>query len=453
MRVRLHPQNPEQCRYSAFLQRHLPPESPDTMSDFDSARQLIRQFKGDRYAFGADALQESGAMAAQLGQRAAVVCGTSDASRQTSQTIKASLASAAVRVAGEVEGARPNAPREDVFRIARGLRRIGPDVVVVVGGGSTIDAAKAADGLYDLGGPLDRYFGTGWVTQALVPEGQALTPLIAVQMASSSGAHLTKYSNVTDIGKGQKKLIVDEAIVPRCAVFQYDVTMSMPTHLTADGGLDGLSHLIEVLYGLVGREGYSLAEKVATVGTRLIVPFLERAIREPTDLVAREALGLGTDLGAYAIMIGGTNGGHLTSFSLVDVLSHGRACAIMNPYYTVFFAPAIERPLRVLGKIYRDSGLTTANIEALSGRDLGLAVAEAMLELSRRIGFPTTLREIEGFTNAHIERALTAAKDPQLRMKLENMPVPLTAEVVDEYMGPILEAARDGELSRIKNVG
>jgi len=47
---------------------------------------------------------------------------------------------------------------------------------------------------------------------------------------------------------------------------------------------------------------------------------------------------------------------------------------------------------------------------------------------------------------------LAAAKNPQLKMKLQNMPVPLTAEMIDEYMGPILEAARDGDLSLIKNV-
>jgi alcohol dehydrogenase len=47
---------------------------------------------------------------------------------------------------------------------------------------------------------------------------------------------------------------------------------------------------------------------------------------------------------------------------------------------------------------------------------------------------------------------LTAAKNPQLKMKLENMPVPLTAEMVDEYMGPVLEAAKTGELDGIKNV-
>jgi alcohol dehydrogenase class IV len=169
-------------------------------------------------------------------------------------------------------------------------------------------------------------------------------------------------------------------------------------------------------------------------------------------LGAREALGLGTDLGGYAIMIGGTNGGHLTSFSLVDVLSHGRACAITNPYYTVFFAPAIEKPLKLLGRIYKDAGLTQADIDALSGRELGIAVAEAMIALSQRINLPVTLSEVTGFTDGHIERALAAAKNPQLKMKLQNMPVPLTAEMVDEYMGPILEAVKDGDLSRIKNV-
>jgi len=151
-------------------------------------------------------------------------------------------------------------------------------------------------------------------------------------------------------------------------------------------------------------------------------------------------------------MIGGTNGGHLTSFSLVDILPHGRACAIMNPYYTVFFAPAIERPLRVVGKIYQEAGLTRADIEALKGRDLGVAVAEAMFELAQRIGCPTRLSEVEGFGRQHIDRALAAAKNPQLKMKLQNMPVPLKAEMIDDYMGPILEAARDGNLTLIKNV-
>jgi alcohol dehydrogenase len=200
------------------------------------------------------------------------------------------------------------------------------------------------------------------------------------------------------------------------------------------------------------KPSYDQAAEVAREGIALVVRYLPRAIKDPQDTEARTALGLATDLGAYAIMIGGTNGGHLTSFSLVDVTSHGRACALMNPYYTVFFAPAIEPALHLVGRIYKDAGLTDADVDHMTGRALGEAVAEAMFELSRRIGFPTTLSELPAFTEGHIERALDAAKDPQLKMKLENMPIALTADRVDEYMGPVLRAAATGDISLIRSV-
>jgi len=88
----------------------------------------------------------------------------------------------------------------------------------------------------------------------------------------------------------------------------------------------------------------------------------------------------------------------------------------------------------------------------LKGRDPGVVVANGMFAFAKAIDFPTTLKEVDGFTQAHIDRALTAAKNPQLKMKLENMPIPLTAEMIDEYMGPILKAAKTGNVSIIKNV-
>ena len=151
-------------------------------------------------------------------------------------------------------------------------------------------------------------------------------------------------------------------------------------------------------------------------------------------------------------MLGGTSGGHLTSFSLVDILPHGRACAIMNPYYTVFFAPAIETPLRTIGRLYHQAGCLSQDPSRLAGRNLGMAVAEAMFAFARRIRFPTRLADVPGFTPDHIQRALTAARNPQLKMKLENMPVPLTPEKIDHYMGRILAAARDGNLQTIQNI-
>ena len=81
-----------------------------------------------------------------------------------------------------------------------------------------------------------------------------------------------------------------------------------------------------------------------------------------------------------------------------------------------------------------------------------MVIAEAMISFEKDIGFPSTLGEVPGFTDSHIERALKAAKNPQLKMKLENMPVSMTAEMIDEYMGPILQSAKTGDLSLIKNV-
>ena len=421
-----------------------------------SAQTLLRTFKGDAYLYGSGVLGRAGGLAVELGARAALVRSTFPGSNDLVCTVHRSLQAAGVTVVGEVRGARPNAPREDLARIATRLRALDYDLLVVLGGGSTIDASKAANVLCTLGGELpqaiDGYFGTGQVPRALGSAGKQLTPLLAIQTASSSAAHLTKYANITDLHTGQKKLIVDEAIVPARALFDYDVTVTMSPDFAADGAMDGMSHLLEVLYGAVGRAHYNQVAPVAREGMRLIVENVQRAIRHPRDKTARTALGLGTDLGGYAIMLGGTNGGHLTSFSLVDVTSHGRACAIMNPYYTVFFAPAIEPALRVVGEVLSRAGLTGVDLDRLHGRALGEAIAEAMFALSRRIGFPTRLTDLPAFTDAHVARALAAAKTPQLKMKLENMPIPMTADMVDEYMGAVLQAAREGDLGLIRNV-
>jgi len=422
------------------------------MAEFETARALLHEFKGDAYLYGMGVLERVGKWATGPGRRVALVADRFPGSEAHLAAIRESVMRAGVEIVGEVKGAGPNAPREHVFQIATELAEIEPDLVISFGGGSTIDATKAAEVLRTLGGEIDEYFGTGLVSRKIEESGKRLGPHLAIQSAASSGAHLTKYSNITDMKRGQKKLIVDEAIVPPRAVFDYAVTLGAPAALSADGALDGESHALEVLYGAAGKPHEAQVERVAREAIRLVIEYLPRVLTDPFDREGREALGLATDLGGYAIMLGGTNGAHLTSFSLVDIMSHGRACALMNPYYTVFFAPAIERPLRLVGGLFKAAGYTGADLDRLRGRELGLAVAQAMIAFARRISFPTTLVEAPGFTEAHVSRALTAARDPQLKMKLENMPVPLTAEMVNEYMGPILEAARTGELERIKNV-
>jgi alcohol dehydrogenase class IV len=427
------------------------------MSDLITrASALLKEFKGDTYAFGSGVLDDaSGKFTKELGKKAMFVGPIEfDWFKPIQQRILKSIEKAGPVVVDIVKSADPNAPFVDVYRLHSHIMHKKPDVVVVADGGSGIDATKAAAVLATLGDiqpEIDPFFGVGQVTKVCQESGRTVMPVLAIMMAASSGAHLTKYSNITDPVAGQKKLIVDEAIVPPRCIFDYDVTTSQPMSLTLDGGFDGIAHCLEVYFGAPA-EIENQTGQVAELGIAALIKGLTEVKKDPADKDARMLLGLGTDLGGYAIMIGGTSGPHLNSFSLVDVLSHGRACALMNPYYTVFFAPAIEKKLQTIGAIYNKYGYIDEDVNALSGRVLGLAVARGMIKFSKYVGFPTCLNDVQGVGREHIQRCLTAAKDPQLEMKLKNMPVPLNAGLVDEFMGPILEAAWDGELEKIKNM-
>lgn len=423
----------------------------------EHARKLLRTFKGDHYVFGLDCFDRLGAVTARLGGRAAVV--TSGMGKDWGPPLhdrtRSALRAGGVELSGElIRGARPNAPYEDVLRVADALREQNPDVVVAVGGGSVIDGAKASVAHAGLGREhpdLEAYFGVGKLTDMLEANGTQLTPLVASQLASGSAAHLTKYSNLTNLQTSQKKLIIDEAVVPPEALFDYGLTVTMSKSFTSDGALDGFAHALEVFFG-AGDEAIEKIRPISLQAIDLIVNNVKDACDDPSDRAAREALGLGTDLGGYAIMVGGTSGAHLTSFSLVDVMPHGRACALMNPYYTVFFAPAIEPQLRDVAGILSAAGYVKEDTSGMKGRDLGLAVAAGLIALSEAIGVPTTLTQVDGFTDAHIAKALDAAKNPQLASKLQNMPVPLSADTVDDYMGSVLQAARTGDFTLIRSL-
>lgn len=422
----------------------------------DRASAMLKEFKGSAYAFGSGVLDEApGKFAAEFGKRAMFVAPIEfEWFKAVQERIQTSMKKSGIDVVDVVKSAAPNAPFVDVYRIHSHIMHKKPDVLVVADGGSGIDAVKAAAMLASLGDiepEIDPFFGVGKVTEVCQRSGRSIMPVVAIMLAASSGAHLTKYSNITDPLMGQKKLIVDEAIIPPRSVFDYDVTTTQPMSLTLDGGLDGIAHCLEVYFG-AQPEMRDKVRHVAEVGIELCIKGLTEVKKDAANKEARTLLGLGTDLGGYAIMIGGTSGAHLSSFSLVDVLSHGRACALMNPYYTVFFSPAIEEQLKVVGRVYKKHGYIDEDVEALSGRELGLAVAKGMVNFSNFLDFPTCLSDVKGVSKEHLERCLTAAKDPQLDMKLRNMPVPLNADMVEEYMRPILEAAWTGEFEKVKTM-
>ncbi|MEM2112046.1 MAG: iron-containing alcohol dehydrogenase [Candidatus Bathyarchaeia archaeon] len=416
----------------------------------EKAKKFLKEFKGDEYAFGDGALERLEDYVTKIGKKVAIITGGTGRKTGILDIVMNSLKRKGSEILGILEGAGPNTPREDVYRLAYQLTRLQCDGVIAIGGGSVIDASKAALVLTLYDGLIDDYFGTGKVS---AKSGGKSIPLIAIQTASSSAAHLTKYSNITDTMTFQKKLIVDDSIVPIASVFPYEVTKGMPPNLTKDGALDGISHCWEVWMGATGKDYYARISDVAYTGMKLIVDALPKALENGSDMMARYALGLGTDLGGYAIMLGGTNGPHLGSFSLVDVLTHGRACAVLNPYYTILFSSAIQDQLHRVSEIYAEAGFISKKETKLKGRDLAEAVARGMIEFSRSIDFPTTLKEA-GALERHIEKMITAAKDVQLKMKLQSMPIPMSIEMghVDRLMKPTLEAAYTGDISLIPKI-
>jgi len=434
----------------------------------DKAKDMLNDWKKGDYAFGLGVLDKVGDFAKEVGKSTMLVVtgwGCEKWTEPLVQDIKSFLKNKNVDILDIIRGARANAPREDVYRIANQIGKKKPDSIIAVGGGSTIDAVKAASALAALDSDdVESYFGSGLITKNLNAEGKKLPLIIAVQTAASSGAHLTKYSNITDPLTGQKKLIIDEAVVPPLAIFDYRVALGAPYAIRTDGALDGIAHCLEVVCGATGKPFFSKTMDIAEVGISLIVENLPRAIDNPEDENAIESLGLGTDLGGYAIMVGGTNYAHLFSFSLISKLTHGRACAIANPYILVFFAPAIEKQLKLIGRIFKRLGYIDEDIEKYSGRELSVVVAKGMIKLSEKIKFPATFGEV-GVDDEDKKRILTAAKNPQLWSKLEQAPVSLivrdsdgkvdkarTEDNIDRYMGALIDAIISGDFNRIKNM-
>ena len=417
------------------------------------AEKLLKEYKRENYSFGLGCLKDLGKFVLEFGNETLLVIPQYEWTKPLKDEVKRILEKNKIKITAETGTSGENTPTEDVFVLADLIKSVKPRSIVCVGGGSAIDCAKAANVLSTLSqdkNNIDLFFGTGKVSEIMAKNDiKKLYPLVAVQVAASSGSHITKYANVTDISANQKKLIVDDIIIPDRAVFDYLTTLSMPADLTKDGAMDGFSHCLEVYYGADEKaKNFKLVEEICLTGIELIIDNLPLLVKDLKNEKLREKIGLATDLGAYAITILGTSGAHLNSFSFVDILTHGKACAILNPYYTVFFSPVIESKLRKIAVLYKN--YIGKNLTKLKGKELGIAVARAMTDFSSKIRFPASLGEIKGFSDKHIERASNAAKNPQLKSKLENMPVPLNSDQLNEYMKPVLEAAKSGDFSKIK---
>jgi alcohol dehydrogenase class IV len=206
------------------------------------------------------------------------------------------------------------------------------DCLIALGGGSPIDTAKAMAVLAANGGQMRDY-----KVPSEIPK--LGLPLIAIPTTAGTGSEVTRFTVITDSERDEKMLIMGLACCPAAAIVDYQLTLSMPWRLTADTGLDSLTHAIEAY---VSRKASPFTDGLARAAMALIAKHIRSACREPGDAGAREAMMLGATQAGMAF----SN----ASVCLVHGMSrpigaffhvpHGLSNAMLLPEITAFSAPA-----------------------------------------------------------------------------------------------------------------
>ncbi len=252
------------------------------------------------------------------------------------------------------------------------------DCLLAIGGGSPMDTAKAMAVLAKGGGAMRDY-------KVPASADHADLPVICIPTTAGTGSEVTRFAVITDAATDEKMLIMGLACLPRAAIVDYELTLTKPLRLTADTGIDALTHAIEAY---VSRKATPLSDVYALEAMGVIYPNLRAACFEPSNHAAREAMMRGATLAGLAF----SN----ASVALVHGMSrpigaffhvpHGLSNAMLLPAVTAFSAPAaleryatVARTLRLASAEAGDQAAVSALLEALTtlNRDLTVPTPEA----------------------------------------------------------------------------
>ena len=404
------------------------------------AMKIFKEWPRTKIIFGKDTLKETGKYAKEFGENALIVIGGGSIKRfGYLDELTESLEAEGI-IHSLYEGVEPNPSKNTVEDIADTFNKKKYDMTIALGGGSTMDAAKAALILTGIGdNDITKYFGVNKVSEEL----NRISPCICIPTTSGTSSEITRYSNVTLPGKGIKKLISDVAIHPHYAIVDPTLTISCPKDLTLTVGLDTMTHSMEGYLNRVQDEGNEDINKRALLSLELVFKWLKIAVKEPENYTGRKMMSIACLLGGTVIggkRFKGTAGPHMNSFSWADTIAHGKATGIMMPYYIAYYGknPVVMKKLEPIADM----------LGVEKGENIGKNVAKSMLDWYEDMGFPIKISDLKGWKPEYKEKAINDAAENT--MKLEAMPNPVPLDKVEETIGPILEAAIDGNLSRLK---
>lgn len=293
------------------------------------------------------------------------------------------------------------------------------DCIIALGGGSPIDSAKAIGILGKFGGAMRDYKFPRIVNE----EG---LPIIAVPTTAGTGSEVTRFTIITDDTTDEKMLCVGVGFMPVAALVDFNLTLSLPPRITADTGIDALTHAMEAY---VSQKASPYSDSQALSAMRLIGPNLRRVYHDGNDKEAREAMMLGSTLAGVAF----SN----ASVALVHGMSrpigaafhvpHGLSNAMLLPAVTEFSIPAAAERYadcaRAMGVATQQDSTETANAKLM----------EELRALNDELQVPTPEQfgiERETF----FDQMPTMAEQALASGSPNNNPrVPSTEEIVEIY--------------------
>ncbi|MCU0878658.1 MAG: iron-containing alcohol dehydrogenase [Pirellulaceae bacterium] len=334
-----------------------------------------------RIVFGPGKIDALGELASELGARRALVVSDPGvvSAGHTARGI-AALERAGIQTT-LFDGVHENPSTDDVSAGVKLAKRNDPEILIGLGGGSSMDCAKGINFVYSCGGQMRDYWGVG---KALSP----MLPMIAVPTTAGTGSETQSFALISDSQTHVKMACGDKKAACRIALLDPELTVSQPPRVTALTGIDALSHALET-FVTTRRNPISLA--FSRESWRLLAGNFSRVIAEPADIEARGNMLLGASLAGLAIENSMLGVAHSLANPLTTVFDvpHGQAVGVMLPHVIRFNAAVVETQYLDL---LRDSDNGSAHVPGLSGGVAGLA--DFVSRMLAAAGLATKLRPL-----------------------------------------------------------
>ncbi|MDR1785570.1 MAG: iron-containing alcohol dehydrogenase [Spirochaetaceae bacterium] len=315
-------------------------------------------FAPTEIVFGCGRVKETGALASRFGKKALLVTVPEfPAIAPLYKRVKESLAAAGIEVC-HYDGVIPNPTTEVVTAGTKLARSFGADLVIGLGGGSSMDTAKAI-------AVEATHPGTAWdyLHYTAGPTEKTL-PIIAIGTTAGTGSQTTPCSVITNTAKKDKSAIWHKNIFPKIAVVDPELTVSMPAPVTAQTGFDAFCHNFEAYIAV---NSNPLVEIMAVEAIKIIAEYLPRAYNNGTDLEARSRMAWADTLGGLTNASAGVTLPHGLGMQIgghCPQVTHGQALAVQYPEFTRFTWRSAVKKFAVMGRIFNPALNGTSDEEA-----------------------------------------------------------------------------------------